>query len=70
MNLNWQLLGMGTGTDIPLYSNPSGQKLTSKDTDARCVADAHGCSVTDAATPLESNGKPRYQAAWRYLCGR
>lgn len=70
LNLNWQVLGMGAGTDIPLYSNPSGQKLTSKDTDARCVADAHACSVTDTATPLESNGTPRYQAAWRYLCGR
>ncbi|HET9237966.1 MAG TPA: hypothetical protein VFO10_11975 [Oligoflexus sp.] len=70
LNLNWQQLGMGTGTDIPLYSNPSGQKLTSKDSDARCVADPHGCSVSDAATPLESDGTPRYQTAWRYLCGR
>jgi hypothetical protein len=70
LNLNWQELGMGMGTDIPLYSNPSGQKLTTKDSDARCVADPHGCSVTDAATPLEGDGTPRYQAAWRYLCGR
>jgi hypothetical protein len=70
LNLNWQQLGMGMSTDIPLYSNPSGQKLTTKDSDARCAADAHGCSVTDAATPLENDGTPRYEAAWRYLCGR
>lgn len=70
LNLNWQQLGMGTGSEIPLYSQLSGQRLTSKDTDVRCVADAHGCSVTDAATPLNSDGTPRYETAWRYLCGR
>ncbi len=70
LNLNWQSLGMGTGTDIPLYTNPSGQKITTQDSDTNCKADPHACAVSDDATPREADGRPCYEAVWRYVCGR
>ena len=69
LDINWQALGMGSGT-YQVYTNLSGQKIYADDTDSNCVANTHGCSVMDSATPLATDGTPKYGAAWKYVCGR
>lgn len=69
LNINWQALGMGTSA-YQHYSTPTGQKIYSDDTDANCVANTHACSVVDSATPVATDGSPKYSAIWKYVCGR
>lgn len=69
LDINWQALGMGVGL-YQHYSVPVGQKVYSDDADANCIANTHGCSVMDSATPLAADGSPKYSTAWKYVCGR
>lgn len=68
LDINWQAMGMGNDAVLSYY-NLVGQKFYTSDSDANCVADYHACAVSDNYTPLDGDGKPRYQEVWQYLCG-
>lgn len=70
LDLNWQALGMGTGAYELYTTSMSGQKIYANDSDTACIANTHGCSVMDSATPILADGTPRYANAWKYVCGR
>lgn len=70
LNINWQALGMGTGT-LQLYtSGLVGQKIYNNATDALCLGDTHACSIADSNTPLNFDGTPKFADVWKYVCGR
>jgi hypothetical protein len=70
LDINWQALGMGAGSYQLYTASMTGQKMYANDTDASCVANAHGCSVLDSATPNNIDGSPKYSSVWKYVCGR
>ena len=69
LNANWKSLGMGvSATPLPLWTAPSGQKIHTTDNDCGSFLTRHSCSVVDSVTPMNANGRPRYESAWRYTC--
>jgi hypothetical protein len=72
---NWRQLGMAAGGPVVLTDSTSApwgnsHRLTTDlpfNPASRAQNPFHGAPITDASTPLDAQGEPRYRTLWHYL---